>query len=207
MRKSRKKYAEDLGIRINGQIYANEVRVLTDDGENLGVMSTPDALKKAQSFGLDLVEVSGKSRPAIAKITDYGKYKYELKRKTREIKQKQKTVETKTVQVKVGTGEGDLIVKAKNISKWLKEGHRIKLELFLRGRIKYAEKDFLQERMERVLHFVSEPYTIADGPKKSPKGLTAILEKATKKQIQKMQELEEAGEKKAPKKPETTQNT
>jgi len=112
MRKSRKKYAEDLGIRINKQIWADEVRVLTDDGENLGVMPTRDALKKAESMGLDLVE-----------------------------------------EVKVGTGEGDLMVKAKNISKWLKEGHRIKLELFLRGRIKYAEKDFLQERMERVLHF------------------------------------------------------
>lgn len=196
MRKSRRKKAEDLGIRINGQIYANHVRVLNDEGENLGEMPIKDALAKAQSFGLDLVEISAKSRPAIVKITDYGKYKYELKRKTRDAKAKQKTVETKTVQVKVGTGEGDLMVKAKNISKWLKEGHRIKLELFLRGRIKYAQKDFLEERMERVLHFVSEPYTIADGPKKSPKGLTAILEKATKKQIERMKELEEEKESK-----------
>jgi len=172
MRKSRKKYAEDLGIRINGQIRADEVRVLTDDGENLGVMSTSDALKKAQSFGLDLVEVSGKSRPAIAKITDYGKYKYELKRKTREAKQKQKTVETKTVQVKVGTGEGDLMVKAKNISKWLKEGHRIKLELFLRGRIKYAEKDFLQERMERVYQKLLRTSNTNNMSSKTNKSLT-----------------------------------
>lgn len=195
MRKSRRKIAEDLGIRINGQITAPEVRVLTDDGENLGVMSVEEALKKAESFGKDLVEISPNARPVVVKITDYGRYKYDLKRKTREAKQKQKSVETKTVQVKPGTGEGDLLVKAKNISKWLKEGHRIKLELFLRGRIKYAEKDFLEERMNRVLHFVSEPYTIADGPKKSPKGLTAILEKASKKQIQKMKELEEADSK------------
>ena len=187
MRKSRRKRAEDLGIRINDQIYADEVRVLKDDGDNLGVMPLKEAIKKAQSFGLDLVEISGKSRPAVVKITDYGKYKYELKRKTREAKNKQSTVETKTVQVKPTTGEGDLMTKAKNISKWLKEGHRIKLELYLRGRIKYSDKDFLQERMERVLHFVSEPYTIADGPKKSPKGLTAILEKASKKQIEKME--------------------
>jgi len=192
MRKSRRKRAEDLGIKINDQIYASEVRVLTDDGENHGVMSLEDALKEAGKRGKDLIEVSPNARPVVVRITDYGQYKYELKRKTRDAKQKQKTVETKTVQVKPGTGEGDLMVKARNISKWLKEGHRIKLELFLRGRIKYAEKDFLEERMERVLHFVSEPYTIADGPKKSPKGLTAILEKATKKQIAEMEELEDA---------------
>ena len=192
MRKSRRKKAEDLGIRINDQISAPEVRVLTDDGENIGVMSTRDAMKEAESRGKDLIEISPNARPVVVKITDYGQYKYELKRKTREAKQKQKTVETKTVQVKPNTGEGDLMVKAKNISKWLKEGHRIKLELYLRGRIKYSDKDFLEERMQRVLHFVSEPYTIADGPKKSPKGLTAILEKASKKQIAKMQELEDA---------------
>lgn len=192
MRKSRRKKAEDLGIRINDQISASEVRVLTDDGENIGVLSLKDAMKEAASRGKDLVELSPNARPVVVKITDYGQYKYDLKRKTRDAKQKQKTVETKTVQVKPNTGEGDLIVKAKNISKWLKEGHRIKVELYLRGRIKYAEKDFLQERMERVLHFVSEPYTIADGPKKSPKGLTAILEKASKKQIARMQELEES---------------
>ena len=168
------------------------MRVLTDDGENHGVMSLKDALKEAGKRVKDLIEVSPNARPVVVRITDYGQYKYELKRKTRDAKQKQKTVETKTVQVKPGTGEGDLMVKARNISKWLKEGHRIKLELFLRGRIKYAEKDFLEERMERVLHFVSEPYTIADGPKKSPKGLTAILEKATKKQIAEMEELEDA---------------
>lgn len=191
MKKSKKKIAEDLGIKINDQIIAREVRVLLDEGGNLGVMTTKDALKKAASMGLDLIEVSPNADPVVAKITDYGKYKYELKRKRAEAKLKQKTVETKTVQIKVGTGEGDLIVKARNISTWLKEGHRIKLELFLKGRIKFAEEEFLKERMNRVLHFVSEPYTIADGPKKSPKGLTAILEKASKKQVEQMRELDE----------------
>ncbi len=191
MKKSKKKIAEDLGVRINEQISAQEVRVLADDDGNVGVMSLKEALKKASAKGLDLVEISPNAIPVVVKITDYGKYKYELKRKRAEIKQKQKTVETKTVQIKVGTGEGDLIVKARNISTWLKEGHRIKLELFLRGRIKFAEEQFLNERMNRVLHFVSEPYTIADGPKKSPKGLTAILEKASKKQIEQMREIEE----------------
>lgn len=179
--RGRKKQARDDRVRINEQIYASEVRVLTDDGENLGVISSDEALEIAQKRGLDLVEVSTKSKPPIVKITDYGKFKYEKKKKEQESRQKTKTTETKVIQVKPNTGEGDLVVKAKNISKWLREGNRVKLDLFLRGRSKYMEQDFLKERMERVLHFVTESYKIADGPKKSPKGLTIILERETKK--------------------------
>ena len=144
-------------------------------------MSASAALTLAYERGFDLVEVSAKSNPPIVKITDYGKFKYEKKKKEQESRQKTKTTETKVIQVKPNTGEGDLVIKAKNISKWLKEGHRVKLDLFLRGRSKYMEQDFLKERMERVLHFVSESYKIADGPKKSPKGLSCVLEKDSKK--------------------------
>tara|TARA_B100000378_G_C18025502_1_gene405649 strand:- start:196 stop:753 length:558 start_codon:yes stop_codon:yes gene_type:complete len=175
-----KKPAKQYRIRINDQIRADEVRVITDD-ESLGVMSTPDALKEAQNRGLDLLEISPKAKPPVAKITDYGKYQYEQKKKAKEAKAKAKTVETKNVQVKIGTSEGDLLIKAKNISEWLVEGHRVKLDLFLRGRSKYMEQDFLKTRLDRVLHFVSESFKIADGPKKSPKGLTVILERDTKK--------------------------
>ncbi len=179
--RGKKKFARDDRVRINEQITYEEVRVLADEGENLGTMSADAALEMAYSRSLDLVEVSGKSKPPIVKITDYGKFKYEKKKKEQESRQKTKTTETKVIQVKPNTGEGDLVIKAKNISKWLKEGHRVKLDLFLRGRSKYMEQDFLKERMERVLHFVSESYKIADGPKKSPKGLSCILEREAKK--------------------------
>ena len=176
-RKKFNKNRVDDRVRINDQIRADEVRVLDDEGQNLGVMSSAEALERAGNEGFDLVEVSGKSNPPIVKITDYGRFKYEKKKKDRESKAKQKVTETKIIQVKPKTGEGDLVIKAKNISKWLKEGHRVKLDLFLRGREKYMEQDFLKERMERVLHFVTESYKIADGPKKSPKGLTVVLER------------------------------
>ncbi len=194
--RGKKKFARDDRVRINEQIWGDELRVLGDDGENLGTMSAEQALKLAQDRGLDLVEVSGKSRPPIVKITDYGQFKYEKKKKEQLSRQKTKTTETKVIQVKPNTGEGDLLIKAKNISKWLKEGHRVKLDLFLRGRTKYMEQDFLKERMERVLHFVSESYKIADGPKKSPKGLSCVLEKDTKK---KNFDLDDAPTEKAPK--------
>ena len=165
------------GIRINESIRAREIRVLANDGENLGVMDSRDALKKAQDLGLDLIEISPNAKPPIAKIMDYGKFQYEQKKKLKATKAKAHVTETKVVQVKVGTGEHDLNLKARRISKWLKEGNRIKLDLFLIGRSKYMNRDFLKERLDRVLHLITEEYKIADGPKKSPKGLTMILEK------------------------------
>ncbi len=179
--KKRKKREEQL--RINEQIRYPEVKVLNDDGSMLGVMSSYDALKKANSLNFDLVEISGNSKPPIVKITDYGKFKYEKKKKDRDIKAKTKLTETKTIQIKPGTGDGDLSLKAKNISTWLKEGNRVKLDLFLRGRSKYMEENFLKQRLNRILLLVTENYKIADGPKKSPKGMTMILEKSNKKSL------------------------
>jgi len=163
-------------VRINSQIWDDEVRVLDAEGNNLGMMATKDALKQAQSLNLDLVEVSNKSKPSLVKIIDYGKFLYDKKKKDKEIKAKTVTTEIKTVQVKPGTGEGDLILKAKNISKWLNDGDKVKLDLFLRGRAKYMDNGFLEERLERVLLLVTANYKISDGPKKSPKGLSLILE-------------------------------
>jgi len=166
---------------MNEQITYPEARVLDPDGENLGVMKVSEAIKRAKKLDLDLIEISSKSNPPLVKIADYGKYKYDLKKKASDIKSKTKTVETKVIQVKTATGDGDLILKAKKISNWLKEGNRVKLDLFLFGRGKYMKMDFHKERIERVLKFVTEEYNIADGPKKSPKGLTLILEKASGK--------------------------
>ena len=176
--KKYKKYKPQ--IKINEAIRAKEIRVLDPDGKNLGVMNTQEALKKSQEVGLDLIETSPKAKPPIAKIMDYGKFQYDEKKKQKVAKAKAHTTETKIIQVKLNTGEHDLGLKAKNISKWLKEGNRIKLDLFLRGREKYMDFNFLKERLNRVLQLVTEEYKIADGPKKSPKGLSMILEKNKK---------------------------
>lgn len=164
-------------VRINNQIRSREVRVVDPEGENLGVMLTADAIKKAEEAGLDLIEISATSKPPIAKITDYGKFQYEQKKKENSSKLKSRRTETKVVQVKIGTGDHDLNLKAKRISEWLKEGNRVKLDLFLVGRTKYMKFDFLKERLERILKLVTEEYKVADGPKKSPKGLSLVLEK------------------------------
>ena len=182
IRKKRKKN-NNVGpeVRINEQIREKEVRVLDSEGKNLGIMPTEEALSKAQELNLDLVEISSKTDPVLVKIIDYGKFLYDKKKKEKEIKAKSTNIETKNIQVKPGTGEGDLILKAKKITEWLNNGDKVKLDLFLRGRSKYMEKDFLEERLERVLLLVTTKYKITDGPKKSPKGLTVILELDKKK--------------------------
>ncbi|OHA84396.1 MAG: translation initiation factor IF-3 [Candidatus Yonathbacteria bacterium RIFCSPLOWO2_01_FULL_47_33b] len=167
--------------KINHQIRAKELRVLTDTGENYGVLSLSEALAKAQELGLDLIEISPNAEPPVAKIMDYGKFQYQQSKKLKEAKSRAHVTETKSLQVKIGTSEHDLELKAKNASKWLKEGHRVKINLFLVGRSKYAEMDFKKERLGRVLTLISEEYKIAGEPVKSPKGLTIILERAAKK--------------------------
>ncbi|MEN9647733.1 MAG: hypothetical protein RLY57_537 [Candidatus Parcubacteria bacterium] len=165
-------------IRINEAIRAPELRVVGAEGENYGVISTREALEKAREAGLDLIEISPNALPPVAKIMDFGKYQYDENKKQKAQKARVQTVETKSLQVKVATGDNDLMLKAKKASEWLAEGHRIKLDLFLSGRMKYMNEQFLRERLDRILVLISTPYKVADSVKKSPKGLTMVLEKA-----------------------------
>lgn len=164
--------------RINNQIRASELRVIDNENQNLGVLSIKQALELAQSKSLDLIEISPNANPPVAKIMDFGKYQYEMKKKLKKAKAGAKPTETKSIQVKIGTGDHDLELKAKNASKWLKEGHRIKIELFLSGRAKYMDEKFLKERLDRVLRLITEDYKISDSYKRGPKGLFITVEKA-----------------------------
>lgn len=166
--------------RINNAIKARELRVIGPKGENLGVLSTTEALKIAEEANLDLIEISPNANPPVAKITDFGQYRYETKRKASEMKAKAHVTETKSVQVKIGTGEHDQLLKAKRASEWLNEGHRVKVDLFLWGRYKYMEEAFLKERLERFLKVIPAEYKLADEIKKSPKGYTCTIERVGK---------------------------
>jgi translation initiation factor IF-3 len=163
--------------RINHQIKAPELRVIGPEGENFGVMKTEEALRKAQELVTDLIEISPNAVPPVAKMMDYGKFQYAENKKQKASRAKSHTSEVKEVQIKIGTEEHDLELKASKVSEWLKEGHRIKIDLFLPGRAKYMDIKFLNERIERILKFVVEPYKIADSAKKSPKGISMIIEK------------------------------
>jgi len=163
--------------RINHQITAPELRVIGAEGENVGVISLQEALQRAHEAGLDLIEISPKANPPVAKIMDYGKFQYDENKKQKSSKARVLITEVKTLQVKIGTGEHDLALKAKKASEWLKEGHKIKIDLFLPGRSKYLDQNFLKERLQRILKLIPTDIK-SDEPKKSPKGMTVIVEKA-----------------------------
>jgi len=205
LRKQRKQYNPKNRTRINNAIYAKELRVVGAEGENLGVLSTEDALKAADDAKLDLIEISPNAKPPVAKIMDFGLYRYETKRKASEVKSKAHVTETKSVQVKIGTGEHDQALKAKRAAQWLNEGHRVKVDLFLWGRYKYMEPAFLKERLERFLKIIPADYKLADTLRKSPKGFTCTIERVGKsvkgpkiitEEDEQVEETEEKAEKK-----------
>lgn len=165
-------------VRINHQIRSAEVRLIGAEGENRGVVPLSKALEEAQSLGMDLIEISPLAIPPVAKIADYGKFQYELNKKQRGSRSKSHEVEVKSVQVKIGTSEHDLELKAKKASEWLSEGHRIKVDLFLPGRSKYLEEKFLKGRLDRILRLISLSYKVAEEPKKSPKGMSMVIERS-----------------------------
>ncbi|HET9641572.1 MAG TPA: translation initiation factor IF-3 [Candidatus Paceibacterota bacterium] len=164
-------------LRINNEISARELRVISDDGGNLGVMALSDALAAAKQAGLDLIEISPNAQPPIAKITDYGKFEYERSKKEKAAKAKVKISETKEIQIKVGTGEHDMDLKARKAAEWLSEGHRVRAELFLKGRYKGMEEKFLKERLEKFLIRIPYAYKIAEPITKSPKGFAGVIER------------------------------
>lgn len=181
-------YEYKVKTRINHAIRARELRVVGPAGENIGVLSLEDALKAADAANLDLIEISPNAKPPVAKIMDFGKYRYDTGQKESEMRSKSHVTETKSVQVKIGTGENDQLLKAKRASEWLEEGHRVKVDLFLWGRYKYMEPVFLKERLERFLKIIPTEYKIADEMKKSPKGYTTTLERMPGTKTQKLKD-------------------
>lgn len=164
-------------IRINNEIRAQELRVIGAEGENLGVLPLSDALTAAKTAGLDLIEISPSAVPPVAKIADYGKFEYERSKKEKVAKAKVKISETKDVQIKVGTGENDMLLKAKKAAEWLAEGHRVRAELFLKGRYKGMDEAFLKDRLEKFLVRIPYAYKVAEPITKSPKGFAGVIER------------------------------
>ena len=119
---------------INGQIRDKEVRVIAENGDQLGVMPVKEAMKLAQEAELDLGKIAPKAQPPVCKIIDYGKYRYELARKEKEAKKKQKTVEVKEVRISPNIDTNDLNTKVNNAKKFIAKGNKVKVTLRFRGR-------------------------------------------------------------------------
>lgn len=150
-------------IRVNHRIRVPEVRVVAEDGSNLGVMATEDALRRAQEKGLDLVEVNPKGSPPVCKILDFGKYKYEEKKKQREAKRQQTVVEVKEIKLRPKTDDHDIEVKIRKARGFIEDGNKVKFTVRFRGReITHPERaqmqlDLIWSRLEDLAMMEQRP--------------------------------------------------
>ncbi len=119
---------------INEQIRDKEIRLIGESGEQLGIMSSREALKLAEEAGLDLVKIAPTAKPPVCKIVDYGKYRYELARKEKDAKRKQKVIEVKEIRMSPNIDTNDLNTKVGAARKFLEKGNRVKVTLRFRGR-------------------------------------------------------------------------
>lgn len=151
-----------MGPRINNRIFAKAVQVISSTGQNLGVMPTAQALQMAADEGLDLVELNANADAPIVKIMDYGKFKYEQKKRASEARKNQKTVEVKEVWVKPFIEENDLNIKLKKVFEFLGEGNKVKISVMTRGSKKVLArgKDAIPELFAKILELVGDKGTL-----------------------------------------------
>ncbi len=143
---------------MNNRIFAKAVQVISADGQNLGVMPTPQALAMAADAGMDLVEINAAGPTPIVKIMDYGKFKYEQKKRANEARKNQKTVELKEVWVKPFIEENDLNIKMKKVMEFLGDGNKVKIAVMTKGSKKVLArgKDAVPELFARILEMIGD---------------------------------------------------
>ncbi len=161
-------------IRSNEQIRDPKVQVIDETGKNLGILDTSKAIELAKERELDLVEISNKTQPPICKIIDVGKYQYMQEKKERKQKAKQRKLEMKQVRIGFATSLHDLETKAKQIERFLKEGHKVRIELRLKGREK-AHADLARTKLEKFLEIISFEFKKEEEIKRNPFGISTII--------------------------------
>jgi len=142
-------------ININEKIRVREVRLIDENGEQLGIVPTADALRLARERELDLVEISGKTSPPVCKIMDYGKYKYQLAKKAQEAKKKQTVIQIKEMKLGLKIEEHDLMFKMKHLREFLEEGHKLKIIIMFRGR-EILHIDMGEKLAQRVIESLKD---------------------------------------------------
>lgn len=164
---------------INQNIRAKELRLIGDEGENYGIISTQKALSLADEKNLDLVVVSPNQEPPVAKIMNYGKYKYELEKKAKEAKKKQHTVEIKEIKIRYKIDVHDYNVRIKNIKKFIASGNKVKIVIMLRGReMQHTELAFnLANRF--LADLAEDPVNIEKKPSLEGRNVIIILSPAS----------------------------
>jgi translation initiation factor IF-3 len=166
-----------MGPRMNNRIFAKSVQVISATGQNLGVMPTSQALQMASDDGLDLVEINSSNTPPIVKIMDYGKFKYEQKKRANEARKNQKTIEMKEVWVKPFIEENDLNIKLKKVFEFLESGNKVKIAVMTRGNKKVLArgKDAVPELFARIMEIIGNRGTLESKSKPDERTKSIIV--------------------------------
>jgi translation initiation factor IF-3 len=165
---------KDDDVRVNQKIYAGTLRLISVDGEQLGIVSLKEALAAAGQEGLDLVEVSPNSDPPVCRIMDFGKFKYEVSKKEQGGRKKGKTFQIKEIKLRPHTEEHDLGFKIRNLKKFLDRKNRVKVTVIFRGR-EMAYMDMGLALLKRVADEVTDMGAIEQPPTKEGWRLTMVI--------------------------------
>ncbi|MBR5153645.1 MAG: translation initiation factor IF-3 [Alphaproteobacteria bacterium] len=167
----------DNGPRINNRIFAKSVQVISSDGQNLGVMPTSQALQMAMDADMDLVEINANGATPIAKIMDFGKFKYEQKKRASEAKKKQKSIEMKEVWVKPFIEENDLNIKMRKALEFLSDGNKVKISVMTKGNKKVLArgKDAVPELFARIVEIIGDRGTLESKSKPDERTKSIII--------------------------------
>ena len=163
------------GPRTNEKIRATQVRVINSDGQNLGTLSTQEAINIAKQKGLDLIEISPKANPPVCKIIDIGKYKYDLQKKANKAKKKQKTVNLKEIKLRPVTEIHDYNFKIKNAQKFLSKGDKVKFTVLFKGR-EMQHKQLGHELMQRIINDTNDLGKVEVQPKFEGRQIIMIVQ-------------------------------
>ena len=159
---------------INEQIRDREIRLIGEDGEQLGIMSARDAMKLAREADLDLVKIAPGAKPPVCKIIDYGKYRYELARKEKEAKKKQRTMEVKEVRLSPNIDTNDLNTKINQARKFLSKGDKVKVTLRFRGR-EMAHMNASKHILDDFAESLAEVAVVEKAPKVEGRSISMVL--------------------------------
>ena len=159
---------------INEDIREKEVRVVNEQGEQLGIMPTVQALKLAEEKALDLVNIAPNAKPPVCKLMDYGKYRFEAAKKERDIKKNQKVVETKEVRLSATIEEHDIDVRYKQAVKFLQDGNKVKVSIRFRGR-QIAHSEIGEDQMLQFVERIKDYGTMDKKPVVEGRNMTMIL--------------------------------
>jgi translation initiation factor IF-3 len=162
------------GLRVNERIRIKEVRVISPDGTQLGIIPIEQALQSAYELHLDLVEVAPEARPPVCRIMDYGKYRYEQAKKAREARKKQTIIELKEIKLRPKTEEHDFQFKARHAERFLKEGNKAKVTMMFRGR-EVIRMDRGKVLLDRLVETLKEVAVVEQAPKIEGRNMTMIL--------------------------------